>query len=273
MIQQGQVFKLTAKGADGQPLWAYRYRLEGRSSARPQVGGFATRVEAQKALRKALDRVGPGRGGATTLAELVEEYLELHQAEPVTIAKLRWLLGKATGALGEKRIADMSSKDVYAWRLTVPEGVGCRNSVGAGGGAAGGAFVDAAVASAARLVEVVLGLVARVCRRVSAVPARRAARAPRALERARGILVLRHELSNPVPAGRSAAVRAKRPIPARRAQPGAAAPLVAGVHRAAGDALALASPARRQPLDVPASTTRPAADRWWRARARCAAGA
>jgi integrase len=116
------VFKLTAKGADGEPLWAYRYRLEGRSSARPQVGGFASRAEAKKALRKALDRVGRGHGGATTLAEFVEEYLELHQAEPVTIAKLRWLLGKATAALGEKRIADMSPKDVYAWRLTVPEG-------------------------------------------------------------------------------------------------------------------------------------------------------
>jgi 1-aminocyclopropane-1-carboxylate deaminase/D-cysteine desulfhydrase-like pyridoxal-dependent ACC family enzyme len=89
VIQQGQVFMLKAKGADGQPLWAYRYRLEGRSSARPQVGGFATRAEAQKGLRKALDRVCPGRGGATTLAELVEEYLQLHQAEPVTIAKLR----------------------------------------------------------------------------------------------------------------------------------------------------------------------------------------
>jgi glyoxylase-like metal-dependent hydrolase (beta-lactamase superfamily II) len=61
-------------------LWAYRYRLEGRSSARPQVGGFASRAEAQKALRKALDRIGPGHGGAITLAELVEEYLEFHQA-------------------------------------------------------------------------------------------------------------------------------------------------------------------------------------------------
>ena len=122
MIQQGQVFKLTAKGADGEPLWAYRYRLEGRSSARPQVGGFASRAEAQKALRKALDRVGPGRGGAITLAELVDEYLELHQAEPVTIAKLRWLLSKATSTLGEKRIADVSPRDVYAWRLTIPEG-------------------------------------------------------------------------------------------------------------------------------------------------------
>jgi hypothetical protein len=59
MIQQGQVFKLKAKGPDGQPLWAYRYRIEGRGSERPQVGGFATRAEAEKALRKVLDRVGP----------------------------------------------------------------------------------------------------------------------------------------------------------------------------------------------------------------------
>src|SRR5579862_1764012 len=98
MIQQGQVFKLKAKGPDGQPLWAYRYRIEGRGSERPQVGGFATRAEAEKALRKVLDRLGPGGGRAMiTLAEFVDEYLEMHQAAPVTIAKLRWLLGKATG--------------------------------------------------------------------------------------------------------------------------------------------------------------------------------
>src|SRR5205085_4918677 len=33
-----------------------------------------------------------------------------------------WLLRKGTAALGEKRIADLSPKDVYAWRLTIPEG-------------------------------------------------------------------------------------------------------------------------------------------------------
>jgi hypothetical protein len=32
VIQQGQVFKLKARGADGRPLWAYRYRLDGRAS-------------------------------------------------------------------------------------------------------------------------------------------------------------------------------------------------------------------------------------------------
>jgi hypothetical protein len=100
VIQQGQVFKLKAKGADGEPLWAYRYRLDGRGSARPQVGGFASRAQAQKALAKELARLGPGGRGATiTLGELVDEYLGLHQAERVTIAKLRWLLGKATAVL------------------------------------------------------------------------------------------------------------------------------------------------------------------------------
>jgi len=49
VIQQGQVFKLTAKGADGEPLWAYRYRLEGRSLARPQVGGFEWDLESEAA--------------------------------------------------------------------------------------------------------------------------------------------------------------------------------------------------------------------------------
>jgi integrase len=122
VIQQGQVFKLKTKGADGQPLWAYRYRL-GRGSARPQAGGFATRADALKALEKVLARLRPGlRAGTLTLAELVDEYLEMHQAEPVTIAKLRWLLGKATATLGEIRLADLSPKEVYAWRLTVPKG-------------------------------------------------------------------------------------------------------------------------------------------------------
>jgi integrase len=123
VIQQGQVFKLKAKGADGEPLWAFRYRLEGRGSARPQVGGFASRTEAQKALAKELARLRPGgRAPTITLGVLVDEYLEVHQAERVTIAKLRWLLGKATAVLGEKRLADLSPRDVYAWRLTIPEG-------------------------------------------------------------------------------------------------------------------------------------------------------
>ena len=123
MIQQGQVFKLKAKCADGEPLWAYRYRVAGRGSARLQVGGFSSKAEAQRALQNKLARLLPGRrAAALTLGEWVEEYLDAHQGERVTVAKLRWLLGKATAELGEVRLAELSPEQVCAWRLTVPEG-------------------------------------------------------------------------------------------------------------------------------------------------------
>lgn len=38
-MQHGQIFELKATGPDGQPLWAYRYRLDGRGSRRIQRGG------------------------------------------------------------------------------------------------------------------------------------------------------------------------------------------------------------------------------------------
>jgi integrase len=123
MAQQGQVLKLRTLGADGKAVWAYRYRVDGRSSKRPQVGGFATRADAQRALRRTLDRLRPGGGAATiSLAELAEEYLEVHQAAPATIAKLRWLLAKATSAFGEVRLVDLRSEEICAWRATLPEG-------------------------------------------------------------------------------------------------------------------------------------------------------
>jgi hypothetical protein len=42
MAQQRQVFKPKGNGRNGKPMWAYRYRLNGRGSERPQVGGFAS---------------------------------------------------------------------------------------------------------------------------------------------------------------------------------------------------------------------------------------
>jgi integrase len=123
VIQQGQVFKLKATGVDGEPLWAYRYRVAGRGSKRLQVGGFSTRADAQRALQNKLARLLPGGRSVTlTLGEWVEEYLDTHQGERVTVAKLRWLLGKATAVLGEVRLAELSPEQVCSWRLTVPEG-------------------------------------------------------------------------------------------------------------------------------------------------------
>src|SRR5207253_2512212 len=94
-----------------------------RGSARLQVGGFGSRAEAQRALQNKLARLVPGGRSATlTLGEWVAEYLEAHQGERVTVAKLRWLLGKATAELGGVRLVELSPEQVCAWRLTVPEG-------------------------------------------------------------------------------------------------------------------------------------------------------
>jgi len=120
MAQHGQVLKLRARRADGKSVWAYRYRINGSRSKRPQVGGFSTRIEAERALRRELGRLRPGR--QMTLAELVEEYLEVHQAAPATIEKLRWLLGKATAAFGEMRLVELRADEICAWRGALPEG-------------------------------------------------------------------------------------------------------------------------------------------------------
>jgi integrase len=122
-MQQGQVFKLKSRTAGGRPLWAYRYRLQGRGSQRIQVGGFASRAVAQQALEKALARVRPGgRAAALTLAEFVDEYLQAHPGLPVTVKKLRWLLGKATASLGDVLLIDLTPEQVCSWRMTIPEG-------------------------------------------------------------------------------------------------------------------------------------------------------
>ena len=110
MAQHGQVLRLRTRRADGKTMWAYRYRVDGRCSRRPQVGGFATRAEAERALRRTLERLCPG--GAMTPAELVDPYLESHQAAPATIEKLRWLLTKATLAFGEVRLADLRPEEI-----------------------------------------------------------------------------------------------------------------------------------------------------------------
>ena len=120
MAQHGQVLKLRARRSDGKAVWAYRYHVNGSRSKRPQVGGFATRAQAERALRRELERLRPGR--QVMLAELVEEYLRVHQAAPATIEKLRWLLAKATAAFGEVRLVDLRADEICGWRRTLPEG-------------------------------------------------------------------------------------------------------------------------------------------------------
>lgn len=83
MLQQGQVHKLKTRGVEGKPTWAYRYRVDGRGPSRPQMSGFA---------------------------------------KLITIAKLHWLLAKATAAFGATPVVDLRSDEIGAWRTTLPEG-------------------------------------------------------------------------------------------------------------------------------------------------------
>lgn len=124
MLQQGQVFKLKTARARGDALWAYRYRNGGRGARRIQRGGYVSERDATEALERALEQLrrANGEASALTLAQLVDEYLAQHDAQPETIEKLRWLLGKSVRAFGGQRVGDLRSQEIAAWRMTIPPG-------------------------------------------------------------------------------------------------------------------------------------------------------
>jgi integrase len=100
------------------------YRLGGRGSRRVQRGGFASERDAAEALERELERLRRERrvSRSLTVAELVEAYLAQHDVELVTIEKLRWLLGKAVAAFGERPIRELRSEEVAAWRIALSAG-------------------------------------------------------------------------------------------------------------------------------------------------------
>ena len=124
MVQQGQTFELARRGLDGERLWAYRYRTGGRDSRRVQRGGFASEQDARDALERELERLRRERRitRSLTLSELVETYLGQHDVQPVTIEKLRYLLGKATAVFGDRMIGELTSQEIAAWRMSLSPG-------------------------------------------------------------------------------------------------------------------------------------------------------
>ena len=124
MVQQGQTFELTRRGPGGESLWAYRFRTGGRDSKRVQRGGFASEPDAREALERGLERLRRERriSRRLTLSELVETYLAQHDVQPVTIEKLRYLLSKATAVFGDRRIGELTSQEIAAWRMTISPG-------------------------------------------------------------------------------------------------------------------------------------------------------
>ena len=57
-----------------------------------------------------------------TSSPLVDEYLAQHDAQPETIAKLRWLLSKAVREFGDQRLGQLRAQEIAAWRMTIPAG-------------------------------------------------------------------------------------------------------------------------------------------------------
>ena len=136
-MQQGQVFELKKRAVDGSPVWAYRYRTDGPGSRRLQRGGFSSERDAAEALERALEhlRRQKGVGSTLTLKELVEEYLAQYDAEPETIDKLSWLLAKALRAFGGRRLPELRSQEIAAWRMTISPRPPFRGDPGAAAGA------------------------------------------------------------------------------------------------------------------------------------------
>jgi integrase len=89
-----------------------------------QRGGFVSERDAAEALERELDRLRRERRVAKslTLSELVEAYLAQHDVQPVTIEKLRWLLGKAVAAFGARPISEIRSEEIAAWRIALSPG-------------------------------------------------------------------------------------------------------------------------------------------------------
>ena len=118
--QSGQLKKCR----DG--TWAYRYYSNGK---RPQVGGFKTKAEAAKALRRTLDQLQTGRCESVALDVLIDEFLDHHSAEDNTIRALRVRLKYAThgpkldgkDALGHIRVDRLTAEQIIRWRNKLPE--------------------------------------------------------------------------------------------------------------------------------------------------------
>jgi len=89
-----------------------------------QRGGFRSEQDAGEALERALERLRRTNGTASTLtlAMLVDEYLAQHEAQPETIEKLHWLLAKAVAEFGDRRLGELRSQEIAAWRMTIAPG-------------------------------------------------------------------------------------------------------------------------------------------------------
>ena len=79
---------------------------------------------ARDALKRELRRLRREQrsAGTLTLADLVETYLARRDVQPVTIEKLRYLLGKATAVFGYRCVGELTSQEIAEWRMGLSPG-------------------------------------------------------------------------------------------------------------------------------------------------------
>src|SRR5215211_4496535 len=119
-VQRGRIEKLPSG------RWSVRWYDE--TGARRRQGGFATKSEAGAWLDgKLADVAGLRRGDAPTVArtldvtfaELAGRFLAAHEADDVTIAKIRAALGSAVNEFGSRPIRTLRPDELAAWRKKI----------------------------------------------------------------------------------------------------------------------------------------------------------
>ena len=115
--QRGRIEKLPSG------RWSVRFYDE--SGARRRQGGFQTKTEAGEWLERRLDDVHALRRGDAravaraediTFEELATRFLAAHEADDLTIMKLRSQLKRALADLGDRPIGALRPDELAAWR-------------------------------------------------------------------------------------------------------------------------------------------------------------
>src|SRR5215208_3244660 len=102
----------TAIGSAGAARGGCKVAASRRSRRRPR----------RSSARSSGCGVSSGLVETPTLVEFVDVYLAQHEGEPETVEKLRWLLAKAVRVFGERRLSQLRSPAIAAWRMTIPSG-------------------------------------------------------------------------------------------------------------------------------------------------------
>ena len=105
--------------------WSVRYRDQ--DGVQRLKGGFRTKTEAARWVDEKVKEVEALRSGERlspssipTVSELVGQFLATHEVDPATTDKLRYELKHATREFGERRVDQLRTPELAAWRATLP---------------------------------------------------------------------------------------------------------------------------------------------------------